>query len=131
MYYSAIGVLAALILIIENQDVLVDTRKSFDKPAWTVYRRFLFTVLAYYITDILWGILESRKLAGLLFADTTVYFVVMAAGVLLWVQFSVAYLEEKSSFGRFLVYVSRIVAGLIAILAVVNLFFPGTVYGGQ
>ena len=63
MYYSAIGVLAALILIIENQDVLVDTRKSFDKPAWTVYRRFLFTVLAYYITDILWGILESRKLA--------------------------------------------------------------------
>lgn len=124
VYYSAIGVLAALILIIENQDVLADTRKFFDKPVWTVYRRFLFTVLAYYITDILWGILESRKLAGLLFADTTVYFAVMAAGVLLWVQFSVAYLEEKSAFGRLLVYVSRIVAGLIAILAVVNIFIP-------
>ena len=124
MYYSAIGLLAALMLIIENQDVLIDYQKSFNKPAWTVYRRFLFTVLAYYITDILWGILESRKLAVPLFADTTVYFVAMAAGVLLWVRFSVVYLEEKSAFGQFLVYVGRVIAGLIAVLAVVNIFVP-------
>ena len=124
MYYSAIGLLAALILIIENQDVLVNIRKSFQKPAWELYRRFLFAVLAYYVTDILWGILESRKLAGPLFADTTVYFAAMAVGVLFWVRFSVAYLDEKSAFGQFLVYAGRIVAGLIAVLAVVNIFLP-------
>ena len=62
MYYSAIGLLAALILIIENQDILKNAKGSFEKPAWKVYRRFLYAVLVYYITDILWGILESRKL---------------------------------------------------------------------
>jgi diguanylate cyclase (GGDEF)-like protein len=124
VYYSAIGLLAALILIIENQDIFINIRKSFQKPAWELYRRFLFAVLTYYVTDILWGILESRKLAGALFADTTVYFAAMAVGVLFWVRFSVAYLDEKSAFGQFLVYAGRIVAGLIAVLAVVNIFLP-------
>ena len=124
MYYSAIGLLAVLILLIENQDVLMNLKGAFEKPAWKVYRRFLFAVLAYYVTDILWGFLESRRLPGLLFADTTVYFVAMAVGVLFWVQFTVAYLEEKNSFGQFLIVAGRVVAGLITLLAVMNIFEP-------
>ena len=72
MYYSAIGLLAVLILLIENQDVLLNLGGAFEKPAWRAYRRFLSAVFAYYVTDILWGFLESRKLGALLFADTTV-----------------------------------------------------------
>lgn len=125
MYYSAIGLLAAVILLIENKDVLwQDTGGAFDKPAWKVYRKFLFAVLAYYITDILWGVLESRKLTLLLFADTTVYYAAMAAGVLFWAQFTVSYLEERSDSGRLLVYAGRIVGGLIILLTVVNIFTP-------
>jgi hypothetical protein len=77
MYYSAIGLLAILILFIVNWDILRDSR-IFDKPAWNVYRRFLFAVLIYYIVDVLWGVMESLKLAGALFADTTIYFIAMA-----------------------------------------------------
>ena len=124
MYYSAIGLLAALILIIENQDILKNAKGSFEKPAWKVYRRFLYAVLVYYITDILWGILESRKLPTALFADTTVYFLAMAAGVFLWVQFTVSYLDEKSAFGQFLIYAGQAVALLIAAVTVVNIFLP-------
>ena len=124
MYYSAIGLLAALILIIENQDILKNAKGSFEKPAWKVYRRFLYAVLVYYITDILWGILESRKLPTALFADTTVYFLAMAAGVFLWVQFTVSYLDEKSAFGQFLIYAGQAVALVIAALTVVNIFLP-------
>ena len=124
MYYSAIGLLAALILIIENQDILKNAKGSFEKPAWTVYRRFLYAVLVYYITDILWGILESRKLPTALFADTTVYFLAMAAGVFLWVQFTVSYLDEKSAFGQFLIYAGQAVALVIAAVTVVNIFLP-------
>ena len=124
MYYSAIGLLAIMILLIENHDILLDFKGDLEKPAWKVYRRFLFAVLAYYITDVLWGLLESKKLAPLLFADTTVYFIAMAVGVLFWAQFTVAYLEEQTEFGKWLVLVGRVVAGTITFLAAVNIFAP-------
>ena len=65
MYYSAIGVLAMLVLLIVNWDVLHKSQ-VYDKPAWIVYRRFLFAVLAYYILDIFWGVVGSMKLPNLL-----------------------------------------------------------------
>ena len=124
MYYSAIGVLAFIVLVIVNHDILLNRGNAFQAPAWKLYRKFLFAVLVYYITDILWGTLESRKLAALLFADTTVYFVAMAAGVLFWAQYTVTYLEDNSPFGRLLVYAGRFVAGFITAAAVANVFVP-------
>ena len=124
MYYSAIGLLAVFILLIENGDILPAARGAFEKPAWKVYRRFLFAVLAYYVTDILWGFLESRKLSALLFTDTTVYFMAMAAGVLFWAEFTVTYLGEKNEFGQMLVSAGRFIAGLITLLAMLNIVEP-------
>ena len=124
MYYSAIGLLAVIVLLLVNHDILLNRGKAFQAPAWKVYRRFLYAVLVYYITDILWGILEDRKLALLLFADTTVYFIAMAAGVLFWAQYMIAYLEDQSRYGRWLVYAGRVIAGLITLAAAVNIFAP-------
>ena len=74
MYYSAIGLLAVIILLIENKDILLNCSRDTVKPVRKVYRRFLYAVLGYYVTDILWGILENQKLSLLLFADTSIYF---------------------------------------------------------
>ncbi len=124
MYYSAIGVLAVLILLIVNQDILRNPKTSYDKPAWKVYRRFLFAVLAYYITDIFWGIIESQKMARLLFLDTTVYFIAMAVGILFWAEYTVAYLEMNSIHGRLLVLSGRLLAAIVSFVAIVNTFKP-------
>lgn len=124
MYYSAIGLLAIIVLLIVNHDIFLNRGNAFQAPAWKVYRRFLFAVLVYYITDVLWGTLEDRKLALLLFADTTVYFGAMAAGVLLWSQYTVTYLEDDTPFGRLLMYAGRMIAGLITLTAAVNIFVP-------
>ena len=124
MYYSAIGVLAVLILLIVNQDILRNPKTSYDKPAWKVYRRFLFAVLAYYITDIFWGIIESQKMARLLFIDTTVYFIAMAVGILFWAEYTVAYLEMNSIHGRLLVLSGRLLAAIVSVVAIVNTFKP-------
>ena len=124
MYYSAIAILAFVVLLIVNHDILLDRTGAFRTPAWRVYRRFLYAVLVYYTTDILWGVLESQKLAALLFVDTTVYFIAMAVGVLFWAQYTVAYLEDESVYGKILVYAGRMIAGLITFLAVVNIFTP-------
>ena len=123
MYYSAIGLLAALVLLIVNWDVLRSS-KVYVKPAWNVYRKFLFAVLVYYVTDIIWGLLEYKKLSAALFADTTVYFLAMAVGILFWAEYTVAYLNEKTAFERFLVYTGRLLVGTVMGLAVVNVFKP-------
>ena len=124
-YYSTIGILALLILLIENQDILLNSNESFSVRAWKVYRKYLFVIIVYYLTDITWGILESYKLSDLLFADTTVYFIAMAAGVMYWTKYTVTYLEEERYlFGRFLLHSGRIFALCVTILSVVNLFTP-------
>ena len=124
MYYSAIGILAVLILFIVNHDILVGRGASFDKPAWKIYRKFLFVVLLYYITDILWGFFESRKLVVLLFADTTAYYIAMAGGVVYWAGFTLAYSKEKNPFGQFIRIACNVLAALIIVLSVINIFTP-------
>ena len=124
MYYSAIGILALLVLVIENMDILLGLDVGFDKPAWKVYRKFLFSILVYYITDILWGILEALKIPVLLFADTSLYFIAMAVGILLWTQYVVTYLDEKDTFGNFLVHAGRILAACVTVISLVNIFAP-------
>ena len=124
MYYSVIGLLAVLTLLIVNQDILFYPEASYNKPAWKVYRRFLFAVLIYYITDIMWGIIESKKLSKVLFVDTTIYFVAMAAGIALWAEYTVTYLDENNAFGRFLFYAGRMFAAVITLLVLINIFIP-------
>lgn len=124
MYYSAIGLLAVIILLIENQDILLNLSDAFDKPAWKAYRRFLLSVLIYYFTDIIWGVLEDKKMTKLLFADTTVNFIAMAAGLLLWTHYVVVYLNEDNSFSRFLLNAGIVLASSVTILAIINIFYP-------
>lgn len=128
MYYSAIGVLAAMVLLIENQDILFNRSGIFGMPAWKIYRRFLFAVLCYYITDVLWGVLESLKMGSGIIIDTSAYFIAVAAGVLFWTRFAVAYLEEKDAFGRFLEYAGRGIAAVVVVLVAVNAFVPVIFY---
>ena len=124
MYYSAVVSIAILILLIENTDILLGRISNAEDPARRTYRRFLFAVLFYYITDVLWGVIEARKIGGLLFADTTVYFVAMASGLVLWTSFVAYYLEDESRFGKFLVYAGRTIACIITGLSVINVFVP-------
>lgn len=127
MYYTVIGILAAAVLLIENHDILLDhndDNDAIEKPAWNVYRNFLFAVLFYYATDISWGLFESLKLQGLLFANTTIYFFAMASGVYFWAQYIVAYLEDKSQTGQYFILAGRSIAGLILVCSIINVFTP-------
>ncbi len=124
MYYSAIGSLAIMILVIENHDILLKRSDSLKLPTWKVYRGFLLAVLVYYVTDILWGVLESQKLSTLLFIDTTLYFVAMAVGIFFWTQYTVDYLNGNSAYGRALLYTGRIFCAAVMLITVVNVFTP-------
>ena len=124
MTYSIIGILAAIILLITNRDILWMTKGSTASRAQRLYRGFLLSVLGYYITDALWGILDAWQLTSLQFADTTLYFVAMAAAVLLWTQYVVAYLESDTSFSTLLRYAGWTFFAFEIIAVIINIFYP-------
>ena len=61
MTYSIIGILASIIMPIINRDVLLPGQRSSAAPVQQNYRCFLLGVMAYYITDMLWGIPQTSS----------------------------------------------------------------------
>ena len=123
MMYSVIGILASIILLIINRDALWNHSGEFTQTQ-KYYRNFLLGVLSYYITDLLWGILDTFRLTALEFADTAVYFIAMAASVMLWTRYVVSYLESDNIFGKILYNVGALFLCLEAVAVAVNCFYP-------
>ncbi|MCR5237222.1 MAG: PP2C family protein-serine/threonine phosphatase [Lachnospiraceae bacterium] len=123
-WYALVGVLAISVLIIENFDILFSSGDSQRFPKIKAYRRFLYGIMAYYITDVLWGLLDSLRLYSLLYLDTVVYYVAMAVGVLFWTQYVVTYLGEVNTFSRFLSGAGRFCFAAVITITVVNYFTP-------
>ena len=124
MTYSIIGILAGILLVITNRDVLWMPDVSATAQIQRKYRGFLIAVLAYYITDALWGILDSLGLTSLQFADTTLYFVAMAVLVLLWTRYVVAYLESGAFFATLLWHAGWFFFVFEIVVIAVNVFHP-------
>ena len=124
MSYSSTAIIALIIHLIINNDVMQQSdRKSFI-PAHRFYSAFLLSVTGYFITDILWGILYERQLLDLTYTDTIFYFLAMACSILFWSRFAVAYLEEDTPFAKLLIRTGWIVFILEIILALANFFRP-------
>lgn len=123
-YYTSIVLLAAAILMIENHDILFDRAATNNIAARETYRKFLFAVLTYYAVDALWGVLDSLHAASLLFADTTIYYIALASGVLFWTRFVIAYLAEENAFSRFLFYAGHIFFASVLAIVILNCFAP-------
>ena len=124
MYYTLIGILALLILIITNHDVFFHWSQADATPVQKTYRRFHFGIMAYYVTDMLWGILDYLKLRTPLYLDTELYFIAMALGILLWAQYVVAYLEENDKFSAFLHHAGIIFFTAEMVITFCNFFIP-------
>ena len=124
MTYSIIGILASILLVIINQDILFNRNGQSLTRAQRNYRLFLAGVLIYLVTDLLWGILDSKHLITLLYADTSIHFAAMVGAVMLWTQYVVSYLNTGSAFERILQIVGRIFFALELIFIGLNFFRP-------
>ena len=67
MTYSIIGILGLLVLLISHRDILWQGRNPGRQKHQRYYRCSLFGVMAYYITDFLWGILEEQRWTAVLY----------------------------------------------------------------
>ena len=124
MTYSIIGILAGIMLLITNRDILWRHESGTLTRTQRSYRFFLFGVMCYYITDLLWGILYSKHMIAVLFADTSIHFASMVGAVMLWTQYVVSYLDTRNIFERILQVTGRIFFGLELLFIGVNFFYP-------
>ena len=124
MYYASMGLLASLLLIVENQGVLFEKTELNKKPNRVAYRHFLFSVLFYYVTDVLWGLFDSANWATLLFIDTSVYFIALALSALFWAKYIVVYLNEQKRLEFFLLLFGRVYAAAVTLIVGINIFKP-------
>ncbi|WP_051533604.1 ATP-binding protein [Anaerovibrio sp. RM50] len=123
-YYAVIGLIATAVLLIVNYDILFIRDERQNLPAMGTYKKFLYGIIAYYITDIMWGYFDAQHLTNFLYWDTVIYFIVMALNVMLWTKFVVSYLEENNLFGRALTYTGQCFFPLVVILVLLNFFTP-------
>ncbi len=100
MSYASIGIIAAVVLVITNQDVLFRRKGMRPIRAQREYRAFLLSILVFYVLDLLWGLLYGHVSVPVIFADTELYFIAMALTILFWTRYVVAYLDTGSGAGR-------------------------------
>lgn len=124
MYYAMIGFLALCVLVIANHDILLKRAGKSGSAVQRIYYLFLLSVIAYYVTDILWGILDALSLTYLLYADTVIYYLAMASGIVFWTRYVFAYLNEKNRFGTILLYAGSVFGVIMLVMLVVNFFTP-------
>ena len=124
MTYSIIGILASILLLIINQDVILNHDGQILTRTQRNYRWFLMGVLTYLVTDLLWGVLYSHHLTAILFVDTSIHFAAMVGAVMLWTQYVVSYLDAGSIFERILPVVGRVFFALELIFIAANIFLP-------
>ena len=128
MVYSSAGLVALVVNLIINKDVLKKNRDSNASESAKRYRQFLVAVMLYYISDILWGILyEFRHTPtgfSLVYADTAVYFILMVILMVLWIRYVIAYLNKKRMRSIALFHAAHFIAVGAAVLLFVNFFKP-------
>ena len=124
MYYSSIGILALAVLLIINYDVLKNTSYNEIIPAQQSYKRFLISVIFFYISDFIWEPLHHFNFAKTVFIETSVYFVVMAFSIALWMQFVIGYLDRKKRFAKTLKTVGLFFFFSQIAILIVNIFVP-------
>ncbi|MBO4706756.1 MAG: diguanylate cyclase [Spirochaetaceae bacterium] len=124
MEYSSTAILALVVHIIINYDVLKRSDKTETQLSKKIYRYFLYGVMAYYITDSLWGILYDAKLAKAIYLDTVIYYVAMAVSVFLWTRYVITYLEEKNFFKKLISLIGWLYLFFDGVSLIINFFIP-------
>ena len=92
--YSVFSTVALVLHLIFNRNLLFGRR--IETAHGKRYRLFLFGVLAYYVTDAMWGVFAGLRWFVPWYVDTLFFFLSLVAFVFLWGKFVADYL----AFGR-------------------------------
>lgn len=124
MSYSIIGILAIIIHLIINRDVLWHKETYNLVPAFRQYRAFIFGIIIFCVTDVLWGFLDEYHIIPALYIVTVFYFIAMMAGFLLWTRYVVAYMDSDTVLEKILSVAGLVLFGMEMVILLINFFVP-------
>ena len=120
--YSVIAFLAMAIHLIINFDLRTARGGLITARGTREYRYFLIGVFAYYLADAGWGVFAGLGWTKVLYIDTMCYYIAIAASVLTWCRFVVAYLKLNRWAARVLNWFGYALLALYVALLAVNIF---------
>lgn len=124
MYYSSFGILAVIHHIIINHDILKNAKNEPKYGPRYRYRQFLNSILVFYIADLLWGFLEEAKMRVLVYADTVLFFAIMAISILLWTRYVVAFINKEGIKSKSLLGAGWAIFIFVISNLIINFFKP-------
>ncbi|MBP5266938.1 MAG: GGDEF domain-containing protein [Lachnospiraceae bacterium] len=124
MLYSSFTILAIMLLVVVNFDVLFKNDYSESVEAIRPYRFYLISLLVFYFSDFLWGILYEAQTVALCYADSVFYFLAMVVAIFMWTRFVVLYLHRQDIYGQILKGVGWLLLGTQVVMLIVNVFYP-------
>ena len=122
MCYALIGISAFIICLILNKDILF--KKSELTSAYKIYRLFLISLMVFFASDAIWGLLDEYHLLELLTIDTLVFFISMSFSVVFWSIFVTVYVNKNQKMNVALLVGGVIILLFIIVLCIVNFFNP-------
>ena len=123
MYYSSVGMISLIVTVIINFEIL-KKHKNEKRDTKRRYRHFLYAVIIYFVSDILWGYLYGERWVIPTYIDTTMFFIFMAISVLLWTRFVTAYLNTHGKFAKFLLGSGWVILTYQIVALIINCFIP-------
>ena len=124
MYYASIGLLSLVIHFIINFEALKRRKSHRIRLSQVRYRHFLYVVMLFYISDILWGFLYEQRWIVPTYIDTVAFFISMGASVLLWTRFVVAFIENEGRFRILLMAGGWLIFTFQLVTLIINFFTP-------
>ena len=124
MYYASIGIIALIVLIIINIEAFRKVEKTRENSLRLKYRQYLLALVAFFLSDILWGFFYEQRWLILTYSDTCLFFAFMALSVLFWTRGVVAFSGKNDKAGKMLVLSGCIIFFFEIIVLLMNLFIP-------
>ena len=124
MAYSSVSIIALVVLLITNIDLLFKKKTADHFPAHRVYRFFIISVAFFYLADLLWGFFETYDVHFFDYGITVSFFAIMSISVFFWALYVVEYLGHKFVFSKLLRVVGALLMVTGLVIIIINFFKP-------
>ena len=123
--YSSVPILALVVLLITNFDVLFNRNYQVSNvKALKAYRFLLISLSLFYVCDLLWGFLDPLENKIPVYVDTSIFFVFMSLTLFAFTNFVIKFVSGGKIFSNILFYFGLLFLLMGVVVVIVNPFHP-------
>lgn len=124
MYYASVALMALIVCVIINYELLMKVNRSNSSLVYVRFRQYILSLVTFFVADTLWGILYEQRWVIPTYIITVLFFFAMVLSVLFWTMTVVEFVGARGKLGKILVICGWIVFLFEVIVLIVNLFHP-------